>query len=94
MANKKDDLMEEKKTPSIYSGLAAKDGNDLHPLSAIIKIESQSSDQRTRVLEFHKPWKKYNEMMDNCTIALFLSLSSQKDSGIKSPFLELFHAYL
>ena len=47
--------MEKKKTPRIYSGLAPKNGNDLRPLSAIINIESQSHDQRTRVLEFHKP---------------------------------------
>ena len=36
--NKKDDLMEEKKTPRIYSGSAPKNGNDLRPLSAIINI--------------------------------------------------------
>ena len=67
--------MEKKKTPRIYSGSAPKNGNDLRPLSAIINIESQSRDQRTRVLEFHKPWKKYNKTMDNCTIALSFSLS-------------------
>ena len=47
--------MEKKKTPTIYSGSAPKNGNDLRPLNAIINIESQSRDQRTRVLEFHKP---------------------------------------
>ena len=67
--------MEKKKTPRIYSGSAPKNGNDLRPLSAIINIESQSRDQRTRVLEFHKPWENYNKMMDNCTIALSFSLS-------------------
>ena len=62
-------------TQMIYSGSAPINGNDLHPLSVIIKIESQSSDQRTRILEFHQPWKKYNKTVDNCTIALSFSLS-------------------
>ena len=46
--------MVKKKTTTIYSGSAPKHGNDLRPLSTIINIESQSCDQRTRVLEFHK----------------------------------------
>ena len=69
-------------------------GNDLRPLSAIINIESQCRDQRTRVLEFHKPWENYNEMMDNRTIGSLSLNIQEKDSKIKSPLLELFHAYL
>ena len=67
--------MGKKQTPRIYSGSAPKNGNDLRPLSDLVIIESQSRDQRTRVLEFHKPWKKYNKTMVNCTISLSFSLS-------------------
>ena len=47
--------MEKEKTPRNYSCSAPVIGNDLRPLSDIVNIESQSRDQRTRVLEFHKP---------------------------------------
>ena len=86
--------MVKKKTPTIYSGSAPKNGNDLRPLSAIINIESQSPDQRTRVLEFQQLSENYNKTMDNRTICSLSRYSGKRFQDQKSPLLELFHAYL
>ena len=78
-------------TQTIYSGSAPMNGNDLHPLSATIDVESQCRDQRTRVLEFHKPEENYNFLVDNHTYALAMSI--QKKGSKVPPLSPLIHIY-